>query len=171
MEVRDLFETLEYGPAPEDAGPARQWLADRNSMLDHFIGGEWATPESGNIFHPTTRPRRHARHGGRRQRGRCQPGGCSRGRCAGRLGRDRRTRPGAVPVRDGQAHPEEQPPVHRAGKPGQRQTGPRIRDIDIPLVARHFYHHAGWAQLMQQEMPAIAPSVSWARSFPGIFPC
>ncbi len=24
------------------------------------------------------------------------------------------------------------------------------RDIDIPLVARHFYHHAGWAQLMDQ---------------------
>jgi aldehyde dehydrogenase (NAD+) len=21
------------------------------------------------------------------------------------------------------------------------------RDIDIPLVARHFYYHAGWAQL------------------------
>ncbi len=27
------------------------------------------------------------------------------------------------------------------------------RDIDIPLVARHFYHHAGWAQLLQQEFP------------------
>ncbi|MBL8097602.1 MAG: aldehyde dehydrogenase family protein, partial [Anaerolineales bacterium] len=26
------------------------------------------------------------------------------------------------------------------------------RDIDIPLVARHFYHHAGWAQLMSSEM-------------------
>jgi aldehyde dehydrogenase (NAD+) len=25
------------------------------------------------------------------------------------------------------------------------------RDIDIPLVARHFYHHAGWAQLLEQE--------------------
>src|SRR5687767_12004803 len=25
------------------------------------------------------------------------------------------------------------------------------RDIDIPLVARHFYHHAGWAQLMETE--------------------
>ena len=23
------------------------------------------------------------------------------------------------------------------------------RDIDIPLVARHFYHHAGWAQLLE----------------------
>jgi len=27
------------------------------------------------------------------------------------------------------------------------------RDIDIPLVARHFYHHAGWAQLMASEFP------------------
>src|SRR5690606_25367024 len=26
------------------------------------------------------------------------------------------------------------------------------RDIDIPLVARHFYHHAGWAQLMDTEL-------------------
>ena len=24
------------------------------------------------------------------------------------------------------------------------------RDIDIPLVARHFYYHAGWAQLLGQ---------------------
>src|SRR6266567_2851294 len=27
------------------------------------------------------------------------------------------------------------------------------RDIDIPLVVRHFYHHAGWAQLLEQEFP------------------
>ena len=26
------------------------------------------------------------------------------------------------------------------------------RDADIPLVVRHFYHHAGWAQLMDTEM-------------------
>ena len=26
------------------------------------------------------------------------------------------------------------------------------RDIDIPLVQRHFYHHAGHAQLMDEEM-------------------
>jgi aldehyde dehydrogenase (NAD+) len=25
------------------------------------------------------------------------------------------------------------------------------RDIDVPLVARHFYHHAGWAQLLDSE--------------------
>src|SRR5260370_331198 len=28
------------------------------------------------------------------------------------------------------------------------------RDIDIPLVVRHFYHHAGWAQLLAEEFPA-----------------
>src|SRR5690606_29175992 len=25
------------------------------------------------------------------------------------------------------------------------------RDLDVPLVARHFYHHAGWAQLLEAE--------------------
>jgi aldehyde dehydrogenase (NAD+) len=29
------------------------------------------------------------------------------------------------------------------------------RDIDIPLVARHFYHHAGWAQLLDREFPGM----------------
>ena len=28
-----------------------------------------------------------------------------------------------------------------------------IRDIDIPLVQRHFYYHAGMAQLMESELP------------------
>src|SRR6218665_73760 len=28
------------------------------------------------------------------------------------------------------------------------------RHIDIPLVVRHFYHHAGWAQLLDSEFPA-----------------
>ena len=50
MEVRDVFETLEYGPAPEEPGQAKQWLADRDSMLDHFIGGEWCDAGLGGIF-------------------------------------------------------------------------------------------------------------------------
>src|SRR5690606_25509198 len=27
------------------------------------------------------------------------------------------------------------------------------RDIDVPLAARHFYYHAGWAQLLETEFP------------------
>ncbi|MEO1866224.1 MAG: aldehyde dehydrogenase family protein, partial [Pseudomonadota bacterium] len=34
------------------------------------------------------------------------------------------------------------------GKP-LRET----RDVDVPLVARHFYHHAGWASVLDSEMP------------------
>src|ERR1700681_4434091 len=31
------------------------------------------------------------------------------------------------------------------------------RDIDIPLVARHFYHHAGWAQLRNETFIGYEP--------------
>ena len=44
------------------------------------------------------------------------------------------------------------------------------RDIDIPLVIRHFYHHAGWAQLLEQEFPGYDPAVLSDRSFPWNFP-
>ena len=45
------------------------------------------------------------------------------------------------------------------------------RDIDVPLVARHFYHHAGWASLIDCEFPGARPSASAARSSPGISRC
>src|SRR5207248_10578450 len=44
------------------------------------------------------------------------------------------------------------------------------RDIDIPLVARHFYHHAGWAQLMAQEMPDCVPVGVVGQIIPWNFP-
>ena len=46
------------------------------------------------------------------------------------------------------------------------------RDIDVPLVARHFYHHAGWAQLLDSEFAGLrGRSASSARSFRGTFRC
>ena len=33
------------------------------------------------------------------------------------------------------------------------------RDYDIPIVIRHLYHHAGWAQLMDTEMAGMNSSV------------
>ncbi len=60
MEVRDLFESMDYGAAPESPGPARRWLDEREGTLDHFIGGAWRKPESGAYFdslNPATRER------------------------------------------------------------------------------------------------------------------
>src|SRR5258708_5394284 len=44
------------------------------------------------------------------------------------------------------------------------------RDIDIPLVARHFYHHAGWAQLMSTEFPGYEPVGVIGQIIPWNFP-
>src|SRR5439155_18732414 len=44
------------------------------------------------------------------------------------------------------------------------------RDIDIPLVARHFYHHAGWAQLIESEFPGHEPLGVVGQIIPWNFP-
>jgi aldehyde dehydrogenase (NAD+) len=44
------------------------------------------------------------------------------------------------------------------------------RDLDIPLVARHFYHHAGWAQLRDTEFPDYAPVGVIGQIIPWNFP-
>jgi aldehyde dehydrogenase (NAD+) len=44
------------------------------------------------------------------------------------------------------------------------------RDIDIPLVARHFYYHAGWAQLLDQEFPEHEPCGVVGQIIPWNFP-
>jgi len=44
------------------------------------------------------------------------------------------------------------------------------RDADIPLAIRHFYHHAGWAQLMDSEMAGFAPVGTIGMIIPWNFP-
>ena len=44
------------------------------------------------------------------------------------------------------------------------------RDIDIPLVARHFYHHAGWAQLLESEFSGFAACGVVGQIIPWNFP-
>jgi aldehyde dehydrogenase (NAD+) len=44
------------------------------------------------------------------------------------------------------------------------------RDIDIPLVARHCYYHAGWAQLLEQEFPGYQACGVVGQIIPWNFP-
>src|SRR5690606_26668665 len=44
------------------------------------------------------------------------------------------------------------------------------RDIDIPLAVRHFYHHAGWAQLMETELAEREPLGVCGQIIPWNFP-
>ncbi|PSH61162.1 aldehyde dehydrogenase [Phyllobacterium sophorae] len=44
------------------------------------------------------------------------------------------------------------------------------RDIDIPLVARHFYHHAGWAEMIETEFEGFSPVGVCGQVIPWNFP-
>ena len=44
MSVSDIFETMEYGPAPESAAEALAWLVDQGSRFGHFIDGAFTDP-------------------------------------------------------------------------------------------------------------------------------
>ena len=46
MKVAEILKTLEYGPAPEAAKPALDWIAEHEGKFQLFIGNEWKNPFS-----------------------------------------------------------------------------------------------------------------------------
>ena len=152
--VPDIFETMDYGPAPEAVAPARAWLDQHDRRFGLFIGGAWTAGE-GETFETLNPGHRQAAG---RVSGRLRPP-----RWIGRFGPRARRKPGwwalgghgrarylyAI-ARQIQKHSRLFAVLESLdnGKPIRES-----RDIDIPLVARHFYHHAGWAQLMERELP------------------
>src|SRR5438876_11969855 len=49
MSVMDIFETMEYGPAPEGTSAALAWLQEHRSF-DLFINNQWVQPASGQYL-------------------------------------------------------------------------------------------------------------------------
>ncbi|HKA57330.1 MAG TPA: aldehyde dehydrogenase family protein [Gemmatimonadales bacterium] len=153
--VAKIFETMEYGPAPESAAPALEWIQQRdNGRFGHFIGGRWVAPTEGAYFE-TINPATKAVLARIAQGGKADvdaavaaandaaPGwaalpGHARARYLYALAREVQRHSRLLAVLESLDN----------GKP-IRET----RDLDIPLVARHFYHHAGWAQLLETEFP------------------
>ena len=39
--VAEIFETMEYGPAPESSKEALAWLGKHERVFGHYIGGAW----------------------------------------------------------------------------------------------------------------------------------
>jgi aldehyde dehydrogenase (NAD+) len=171
MSVAEYFQTMDYAPAPEDDQPARAWLAKHDASFGHFIGGRWRASVSGESFTvhaPATgvalaqvaqggAPDVDAAVAAARA---AQPawaaaGGAQRARHLYALARmvQRHSRLFAVLE------------ALDNGKP-IRET----RDLDVPLVARHFLHHAGWAQLQESEFAGWAPLGVVGQIVPWNFP-
>ncbi|MBK8654508.1 MAG: aldehyde dehydrogenase family protein [Haliscomenobacter sp.] len=153
MKIKDLFETMEYGPAPESRDAADQWLDARQREFQLFINGEWAPPVSGKYF-DTINPANkeflaRIAEGGPDDVGRAVAAARQALPHWAALSGHARARYLYALARQIQKHSRLFAVLESLdnGKP-IRET----RDIDIPLVARHFYHHAGWAQLRDTEL-------------------
>jgi aldehyde dehydrogenase (NAD+) len=150
--VAEIFETMEYGPAPESDSPARAWLASHNATFGHFIGGSWTKPgKSFDVIDPSTSKRLARVTQGTAQDVDAAVATARKAFPAwSRLTPHERARHLYALARMIQRNSRLFAVLESMdnGKP-IRET----RDLDIPLVARHFYHHAGWAQLRDAEFP------------------
>ena len=169
--IAKIFESMEYGPAPEAAGPALEWIKARGGDLGHFIGGRWVDPASGERF-DTVNPAITERLA------RVAQGGAADVDRAVRAAREAFAPWAAL---SGHARARHLYALARAAQKHARllavleslDNGKSIRetrDLDIPLVARHFYHHAGWAQLLESEFAGYGPVGVVGQIVPWNFP-
>ena len=166
-----VLESLDWGPAPEDQSAALEWIARSGENPSHYIGGDWIPSESGQTFSTknpsngetlrelasgTAKDVSTAVEAARAAQGPWQelgPEGRARHLYALARGIQKQSRLFAVVE------------TLDNGKP-IRET----RDIDIPLVARHFYHHAGWAHILEESHPDSQPWGVCGQIIPWNFP-
>jgi aldehyde dehydrogenase (NAD+) len=154
MSIAEKFVTMEYGPAPEDPKEALVWLDRHGRRFGHFIAGAWRDPVEG-VFFDTVDPASGEKIASVSQ------GSTADIDAAVKAARNAlpkwqsltphaRARYLYAMARAVQRHSRRLAVLETIdnGKPIRES-----RDIDIPLVARHFYHHAGWAQLLDSEFP------------------
>ena len=150
--VRALFDAMSYGPAPEGDAPARQWIKAHGGVFGHFINGRWVSGSAVfDVFEPATGTRLAQVAQGTAADIEAAVTAARAALPAWRALSDHaRARWLYALARGIQKHARHFAVLESLdnGKP-IRET----RDIDIPLVARHFYHHAGWAQLLGAEFP------------------
>jgi aldehyde dehydrogenase (NAD+) len=171
LKVAEIFETLEYGPAPESAAPALQWLEARSRRFGLYIDGEWREPAAGEYF-DSMNPASATPLAAIAQAGAEDVDAAVRAARRAladwqKLGGHGRARFLYAIARHVQKHSRMFAVLESMdnGKPIRES-----RDIDVPLVARHFYHHAGWASLMESELAGYEPVGVVGQVIPWNFP-
>jgi len=149
----ELFKTMEYGPAPESPSAVNAWLEEHNRKFGLFINNEWVTPKGAKYF-ASHNPSNDELLAETVQAGQKEVDAAV---AAARAAFESWSRtPGVVRARYLYAIARNIQKHHRLlavlesmdnGKPIRES-----RDIDVPLLARHFYYYAGWAQLMETEL-------------------
>jgi aldehyde dehydrogenase (NAD+) len=153
MTVKEIFDSMAYGPAPESAAEALVWIT-ANAPFGHWIDGKANAPGALFVSHnpATGKPLAQVSQGSAKEvdtavkaARRAQPEWA-------KLPGHKRAQYLYALARLAQKHSRLLAVVETldSGKPIRE-----ARDIDIPLVARHFYYHAGLAQLLAAEQPEM----------------
>ncbi len=143
---------MDYGPAPEAPDLANAWLEQHKRTFNLFIDGKFVKSKSGEYFETvnpaTTKVLAKVAHGGAKDVDAAVKAARKAYSSWSKLSGHARARYLYAVARHIQKHSRLFAVLETLdnGKP-IRET----RDLDIPLVARHFYHHAGWAQLIESE--------------------
>jgi len=171
MSIAEKFVTMEYGPAPEDPKEAQAWLERHGHRFGHFIKGAWQAPAGGEYFE-TVDPSNGEKLASVAQGSSADIDKAVQAARAAfpkwrALTPHVRARYLYALARLVQRHSRLLAVLETMdnGKPIRES-----RDIDIPLVARHFYYHAGWAQLLDQEFPEFEPCGVVGQIIPWNFP-
>src|SRR5581483_2780251 len=171
MSIAEKFVSMEYGPAPEDPKEAAAWLDRHERRFQLFVDGAWRAPAAGEYFEtidPSTGEKLASIAQGSAadvdaavQAARvASPKWCA-------LTPHARARYLYALARLVQKHSRLLAVLETMdnGKPIRES-----RDIDIPLVARHFYYHVGWAQILNQEFRDYEPCGVVGQIIPWNFP-
>jgi aldehyde dehydrogenase (NAD+) len=169
--IAEKFATMEYGPALEDAKEALSWLDHHKRHFGHFINGSWQAPMDGEYF-DTTDPSTGDKLAAVAQGSAKDVDAAVKAARAAfpswnSLMPHARARYLYAFARQVQKHSRRLAVLETLdnGKPIRES-----RDIDIPLVARHFYHHAGWAQILKEEFPGYEACGVVGQVIPWNFP-
>jgi aldehyde dehydrogenase (NAD+) len=171
MKVSEIFNSMDYGPAPESAKPANAWLDAHARKFGVHINGKWSKVDDKRLFESVNPANANAIAQVTQANEAEVNAAVAAARAAfpmwSALTGHARARHLYALARQIQKHSRLFAVLESLdnGKP-IRET----RDIDIPLVARHFYHHAGWAQMMETEMAGYAPVGVVGQVIPWNFP-
>ena len=167
--IAQIFETLEYGPAPESAQPALDWLKAHDGIFGHFINGAWTRPsKTFSSDNPANgQSLAQVSEGTAEDVDKAVKAARAAFKSWSALSGYERAKYLYAIARLVQKHSRLFAVLESLdnGKPIRES-----RDIDIPLVARHFYHHAGWAQHRDREFPGQVPYGVCGQIIPWNFP-
>jgi aldehyde dehydrogenase (NAD+) len=169
--VTEILRTMDYGVAPEANDPVVAWLEKHEGRFLHFIGGKFVAPADGQYF-PVVNPARGNRlaecaEGTKKDVDKAVAAARKAFKPWSKLPGDARARHLYAIARNLNKRERFFAVLETMdnGKPIRES-----RDIDIPLVIRHFYHHAGWAELIDSEFPRYAPVGVCGQIIPWNFP-